>query len=93
MQVSPHKFKKFTPECECCFIAILQLQRLALWFLIYTEAANLRHMPECLWWLFWVLSANLPDPEVGTAFQPPVWVQCANLSSHACCTFIGASML
>ena len=32
-----------------------QLEELALYFLLYTEAANLRHLPEALWFLFWVL--------------------------------------
>ena len=32
-----------------------QLEELALYFLLYTEGANLRHLPEGLWFLFWVL--------------------------------------
>lgn len=32
-----------------------QLEELALYFLLYTEAANLRHLPEALWFLFWIL--------------------------------------
>lgn len=32
-----------------------QLADLALYFLLYSEGANLRHMPECLWFLFWLL--------------------------------------
>jgi len=32
-----------------------QLEELALYFLLYSEAANLRHLPELLWFLFWVL--------------------------------------
>ena len=31
-----------------------QLEELALYFLLYTEGANLRHLPEGLWFLFWV---------------------------------------
>ena len=31
-----------------------QLEELALYFLLYTEAANLRHLPEGLWFLFWI---------------------------------------
>ncbi len=31
------------------------LEELALYFLVYSEAANLRHMPEALWFLFWVM--------------------------------------
>lgn len=31
------------------------LEELALYFLVYSEGANLRHMPEGLWFLFWVL--------------------------------------
>ncbi|KAK9800796.1 hypothetical protein WJX73_005277 [Symbiochloris irregularis] len=37
----------------------VKLRRLALYFLIYSESANLRTMPECMWWLFWVLAADL----------------------------------
>ena len=31
-----------------------QLEELSLYFLLYTEGANLRHLPEGLWFLFWV---------------------------------------
>ena len=31
------------------------LDELAMYFLIYSEAANLRHTPEALWFLFWCL--------------------------------------
>ncbi len=34
----------------------LQLQELAMYLLLWTEAANLRHLPECLWFL---LNLNL----------------------------------
>lgn len=30
------------------------LEELALYFLLYSEAANLRHTPELLWFIFWV---------------------------------------
>lgn len=30
------------------------LEELALYFLIYSEAANVRHMPEALWFIFWI---------------------------------------
>ena len=26
-----------------------------MYLLLYTEAANLRHMPECLWFIFWTM--------------------------------------
>jgi 1,3-beta-glucan synthase len=32
------------------------LCELALFFLIYTESANLRHTPELLWFLFWCMN-------------------------------------
>ena len=35
------------------------LQDLALYFLIWTEGANVRHLPEAIWWLFWILSWDL----------------------------------
>ncbi|PSC69540.1 Callose synthase 5 [Micractinium conductrix] len=31
------------------------LEELALWFLLYSEGANLRHVPEALWFLYWCL--------------------------------------
>ncbi len=36
-----------------------RLEELALYFLIYTEAANIRHCPELLWFLFWILRNSL----------------------------------
>ena len=33
-----------------------QLQRLLLFFLLHGEAANLRHLPECLCFLFYGMS-------------------------------------
>ena len=32
-----------------------RLEELALYFLVYTEAANIRHCPELVWFLFWIL--------------------------------------
>ena len=32
-----------------------RLEELALYFLVYTEAANVRHCPELVWFLFWIL--------------------------------------
>ena len=32
-----------------------QLEELALYYLLYSEAANVRHLSEALWFLFWVL--------------------------------------
>ncbi|KAK9791384.1 hypothetical protein WJX73_009386 [Symbiochloris irregularis] len=40
----------------------LFLEDLALYFCIWTEAANARHLPEGLWWLFWILSRDLLTP-------------------------------
>eukprot|EP00889_Picochlorum_renovo_P001948 jgi/Picre1/28978/NNA_004372.t1 len=31
------------------------LEELSLYFLVYTEASNVRHCPELLWFLFWVM--------------------------------------
>ena len=31
------------------------LEELSLYFLVYTEASNVRHCPELLWFLFWVV--------------------------------------
>lgn len=33
--------------------AVAGLLDLCAYFCLWTEAANLRHMPECLWFLFW----------------------------------------
>ena len=33
----------------------MELQELAMYLLLYTEAANLRHLPECLWFIFWIM--------------------------------------
>ena len=32
-----------------------QLEELALYFLLWSEGANLRHLPECLWFHYWIL--------------------------------------
>ena len=34
------------------------LCELALYFLIYSEAANVRHCPEALWFLYWVAASS-----------------------------------
>ena len=69
------------------------LAELSLYFLIFTEAANLRHCPEALWFLFWCSShspafaafASRPV-ELATPQKVPVgyslrdWrIQCRNL--------------
>lgn len=36
------------------------LEELSLYFLVYTEGANLRHTPEALWLIFWLLR-NSPE--------------------------------
>ncbi|GFR41022.1 hypothetical protein Agub_g1454, partial [Astrephomene gubernaculifera] len=49
----------------------LLLSELALYFLIYSEAANLRHTPELTWFLFWAAN-NSPAMErlVREGLQP-----------------------
>jgi hypothetical protein len=37
------------------------LEELALYFLMYSESANLRHTPEALWFLFWCLRNSRDD--------------------------------
>lgn len=32
-----------------------QLEELALYFLLHSEASNLRHLPECLWFIMWCM--------------------------------------
>ncbi len=46
------------------------LRELALYFLIYSESANLRHMPEALWFIFWLLH-NSPERFNGNSFPAP----------------------
>jgi hypothetical protein len=43
----------------------LQLLELALWFLIYTEAANLRHTPHLLFLIFYIMRSSKPFLMVG----------------------------
>ncbi|KAL6774638.1 GSL1 [Auxenochlorella protothecoides x Auxenochlorella symbiontica] len=46
------------------------LEELAMYFLVYSEAANLRHTPECLWFVYWICrnsfhrwnGASCPNP-------------------------------
>ncbi|KAK9810936.1 hypothetical protein WJX73_009865 [Symbiochloris irregularis] len=44
------------------------LEDLALYFLIWTEAANVRHLPEGLWWLFWIMSWDMTEQQVDPCF-------------------------
>ena len=54
------------------------LEELALYFLIYTEAANVRHCPELVWFLYWIMRNSakraasvmgLPSSHPYSAFQ------------------------
>jgi hypothetical protein len=42
------------------------LSELSLYFLLYSEAANLRHMPEALWFVFYTMSHA---PEMGKMWE------------------------
>ena len=61
-----------------------QLEELALYFLLWSEAANLRHLPECLWFHYWILrNSHMRMAEVGLAHGsccPPC------LSGDSACT-------
>lgn len=49
------------------------LEELSLYFLIYTEAANVRHCPELLWFLYWIMrnSANRAASVMGLPSNHP----------------------
>lgn len=44
---------------------VLQLAQLALYFLLWTEAANLRHTPEVMWLLYHVCQSSNNFNKVG----------------------------
>jgi hypothetical protein len=46
------------------------LEELALYFLMYSEGANLRHTPEALWFIFWCLR-NSYDRQLQITVPPP----------------------
>ena len=46
------------------------LEELSLYFLMYSEGANLRHTPEVLWFLFWCLR-NSHDKQLQITVPPP----------------------
>jgi hypothetical protein len=46
------------------------LEELSLFFLMYSEGANLRHTPEALWFLFWCLR-NSHEKQMQITVPPP----------------------
>jgi hypothetical protein len=58
------------------------LEELALYFLIHSEAANLRHMPEALWFLYWVVR-NSPTRIAQVTGIPGTHPKSANVAAHA----------
>lgn len=44
------------------------LEELALYFLIYSESANVRHMPEALWFIYWIVRNSKKRIETVTGF-------------------------
>lgn len=46
------------------------LEELALYFLMYSEAANLRHTPEALWFVYWCLR-NSHERQMQITAPPP----------------------
>ena len=46
------------------------LEELALYFLMYSEGANLRHTPETLWFLYWCLR-NSQERQMQITVPPP----------------------
>lgn len=58
------------------------LEELALYFLIYSEAANLRHMPEALWFLFWIVR-NSQNRIAQVTGYPATDPRSANVAAHS----------
>ncbi|KXZ43170.1 hypothetical protein GPECTOR_99g805 [Gonium pectorale] len=46
------------------------LSELALYFLIYTEAANMRYCAEGMWWIFWVMNHSYVMAEIWNEGPP-----------------------
>ncbi|KAL4451723.1 hypothetical protein ABPG75_007385 [Micractinium tetrahymenae] len=46
------------------------LEELALWFLLYSEGANLRHVPEAMWFLYWCMR-NSHEKQMQITVPPP----------------------
>ena len=66
---------KATSEAGCQML----LAELSLYFLIYSEAANIRHCPEATWFLFWICAHSPAFASLST--QPYAW-QCPPLPVH-----------
>jgi len=58
------------------------LEELSLYFLIYSEAANLRHMPEAVWFLFWIVRNSQQRIAQVTGF-PADNPRSANVAAHS----------
>ena len=58
------------------------LEELALYFLIYSEAANLRHMPEALWFIYWIVRNSQNRIAQVTGF-PADHPRSANVAAHS----------
>ena len=58
----------------CCTACLQEweylLEELALYFLMYSEGANLRHTPETLWFLYWCLR-NSHERQMQITVPPP----------------------
>lgn len=46
---------------------IQQLAELALYFMLWTEAANLKHTPELLWLIYYIMLCSKNHVKVGHA--------------------------
>lgn len=46
------------------------LEELGLWFLLYSEGANLRHVPETMWFIYWCLR-NSHEKQMQITVPPP----------------------
>lgn len=66
-----------TRACPCLSVIACPLQEweflleeLSLWFLMYSEGANLRHTPEAMWFLYWCLR-NSHERQMQITVPPP----------------------
>lgn len=58
------------PPCHAAQEWEYLLEELALWFLLYSEGANLRHVPETMWFLYWCMR-NSHEKQNQITVPPP----------------------
>jgi hypothetical protein len=63
---------------------VRQLAELALYFLLWTEAANARHTPELLWLLHHMMLSSRNFAAVGAVRLPVAWCRTHSSCSTRC---------